>query len=140
MLAYIILFWQKLSIFFIFIDNKAVYQPIVTASANGALSAMNVPDYFPNVPLIPVHKNPVFPKFIKMIEVFLNSNYLFAFVVLSILLGQLKRLMVFAVRPKFCSIIKWSSIRTFLDVAVRLKKTISSTFVCLAVITSSFKL
>ena len=34
-----------------------------------ALSPMTVPDYFPNVPLLAVSKNPVFPKFIKMIEV-----------------------------------------------------------------------
>ena len=30
---------------------------------------MTVPDFFPKVPLIAVNKNPVFPRFIKMIEV-----------------------------------------------------------------------
>lgn len=34
-----------------------------------ALSPMTVPDYFPNIPLLAVSRNPVFPKFIKMIEV-----------------------------------------------------------------------
>lgn len=34
-----------------------------------ALSPMTVPDYFPNIPLLAVTRNPVFPKFIKMIEV-----------------------------------------------------------------------
>uniref|UniRef100_H2YQ97 Lon protease homolog, mitochondrial n=1 Tax=Ciona savignyi TaxID=51511 RepID=H2YQ97_CIOSA len=34
-----------------------------------ALSALTVPDNFPNVPIIAVNRNPVFPKFIKMIEV-----------------------------------------------------------------------
>jgi len=34
-----------------------------------ALSPMNVPEFFPNVPLLAVSRNPVFPKFIKMIEV-----------------------------------------------------------------------
>lgn len=34
-----------------------------------ALSPMTVPDYFPHVPLLAVSRNPVFPKFIKMIEV-----------------------------------------------------------------------
>lgn len=34
-----------------------------------ALSPMIVPDVFPNVPLIAVSRNPVFPRFIKIIEV-----------------------------------------------------------------------
>nr|XP_002131849.1 lon protease homolog, mitochondrial isoform X2 [Ciona intestinalis] len=34
-----------------------------------ALSALTVPDNFPNVPIIAVNRNPVFPKFIKMIEI-----------------------------------------------------------------------
>ena len=34
-----------------------------------ALSPMTVPDYFPNVPMLAVSRNPVFPKFIKMIEI-----------------------------------------------------------------------
>jgi len=35
----------------------------------GALSAINVPEEFPNLPIIAVNRNPVFPRFIKMIEV-----------------------------------------------------------------------
>ena len=38
-------------------------------SSGVALSAITVPDSFPNVPLIPISRYPVFPKFIKMIEV-----------------------------------------------------------------------
>lgn len=34
-----------------------------------ALTAVTVPEVFPNVPVIAVKRNPVFPKFIKMIEV-----------------------------------------------------------------------
>ncbi|XP_077082057.1 lon protease homolog, mitochondrial [Siphateles boraxobius] len=34
-----------------------------------ALTTMLVPDVFPNVPLIAVNRNPVFPRFIKIIEV-----------------------------------------------------------------------
>lgn len=34
-----------------------------------ALTPMMVPDVFPNVPLIAVSRNPVFPRFIKIIEV-----------------------------------------------------------------------
>lgn len=36
-----------------------------------ALTPMMVPDVFPNVPLIAVSRNPVFPRFIKIIEVWL---------------------------------------------------------------------
>lgn len=35
----------------------------------GALSTMNVPEIFPRVPVIAVSRNPVFPRFVKMIEV-----------------------------------------------------------------------
>lgn len=42
-----------------------------------ALTPMMVPEVFPNVPLIAVNRNPVFPRFIKIIEVnpfFKNRN------------------------------------------------------------------
>ena len=35
----------------------------------GALAQVVVPDVFPEVPLLPVHRNPVFPRFVKMLEV-----------------------------------------------------------------------
>lgn len=44
-----------------------------------ALTPMMVPEVFPNVPLIAVSRNPVFPRFIKIIEVviyFINSTVL----------------------------------------------------------------
>lgn len=34
-----------------------------------ALTTMSVPDVFPNVPVIAIGRNPVFPRFVKMIEV-----------------------------------------------------------------------
>ena len=37
--------------------------------ALGALAQVVVPDVFPEVPLLPVHRNPVFPRFVKMMEV-----------------------------------------------------------------------
>ena len=37
--------------------------------AAGALAQVIVPDVFPEVPLLPVHRNPVFPRFVKMMEV-----------------------------------------------------------------------
>ncbi|KAJ7365796.1 Lon protease mitochondrial [Desmophyllum pertusum] len=35
----------------------------------GALAQVVVPDVFPEVPLLPVHRNPVFPRFVKMMEI-----------------------------------------------------------------------
>jgi len=35
----------------------------------GALAQVVVPDVFPEVPLLPIHRNPVFPRFVKMMEV-----------------------------------------------------------------------
>lgn len=35
----------------------------------GALAPVMVPEVFPNVPLLCVHRNPVFPRFVKMLEV-----------------------------------------------------------------------
>lgn len=34
-----------------------------------ALTTMSVPEFFPNVPVIAISRNPVFPRFVKMIEV-----------------------------------------------------------------------
>ena len=36
---------------------------------NGALAPVMVPEVFPRVPLLCVHQNPVFPRFVKMLEV-----------------------------------------------------------------------
>lgn len=44
-------------------DASTVNYPI------GALTTMSVPEDFPNVPVIAVRRNPVFPRFVKMIEV-----------------------------------------------------------------------
>lgn len=47
--------------------------PIVQATTNqmgpGGLSTITVPEIFPYVPVIAIQRNPVFPKFIKIIEV-----------------------------------------------------------------------
>lgn len=45
-------------------DGGAYSGPHMTA-----LTPMMVPEFFPNVPLIAVNRNPVFPRFIKIIEV-----------------------------------------------------------------------
>merc|ERR1719427_1067170 len=46
--------------------------PVITSAGvpnAGALSSITVPENFPNVPIIAVNRNPVFPRFIKMIEI-----------------------------------------------------------------------
>lgn len=51
--------------------SDASNQPPVmfTPPHTSALSTMNVPDRFPHLPILAVNHNPVFPRFIKMIEV-----------------------------------------------------------------------
>lgn len=36
---------------------------------SSALSPINIPEYFPIVPVIAINRNPVFPKFVKLIEI-----------------------------------------------------------------------
>ncbi|OTF78485.1 hypothetical protein BLA29_007065, partial [Euroglyphus maynei] len=36
--------------------------------SSSALSPVNIPDYFPILPVIAINRNPVFPKFVKLIE------------------------------------------------------------------------
>lgn len=38
-------------------------------AAHGTLVPVMVPEVFPRVPLLCVHRNPVFPRFVKMLEV-----------------------------------------------------------------------
>ncbi|XP_077110615.1 lon protease homolog, mitochondrial isoform X3 [Ranitomeya variabilis] len=45
-------------------EEAAYGAPVVTA-----LTPLLVPDVFPNVPVIPVSRNPVFPRFVKILEV-----------------------------------------------------------------------
>ena len=39
------------------------------SSAFGALAQIAVPENYPTVPVIPLYRNPVFPKFVKLVEV-----------------------------------------------------------------------
>ena len=39
----------------------------------GALAPVMVPEIFPRVPLLCVHRNPVFPRFVKMLEVHIKQ-------------------------------------------------------------------
>ena len=46
-----------------------------------AIAPLTVPDFFPELPVIPVRRNPVFPRFIKMIEV--NCSILYFLVIFT---------------------------------------------------------
>nr|CAB3263468.1 lon protease homolog, mitochondrial [Phallusia mammillata] len=48
---------------------EIVYTGVEPNLHSGALSTLTVPDNFPNVPIIPVSRNPVYPKFLKMVEI-----------------------------------------------------------------------
>lgn len=45
--------------------------------SQGALAQVLVPDVFPEVPILPVHRNPVFPRFVKMMEVCKRKSYFY---------------------------------------------------------------
>lgn len=42
----------------------------------GALAPVMVPEVYPRVPLLCVHRNPVFPRFVKMLEVCNTTIYM----------------------------------------------------------------
>jgi len=39
------------------------------SSSFGALANIAIPENYPTVPVIPLYRNPVFPKFVKLVEV-----------------------------------------------------------------------
>ena len=49
-------------------NNNHANSPLVMSPMN-ALAPIQVPDVFPKVPLVAVSRNPLFPRFIKMVEV-----------------------------------------------------------------------
>jgi ATP-dependent Lon protease len=49
-------------------------------------AAMQVPEEFPNVPVIAINRNPVFPRFIKIVE--LTDNKLIQLIRRKVKLGQ----------------------------------------------------
>ena len=49
-----------------------------------ALTALSVPEVFPKVPVIAVPRNPVFPRFVKMIEVNITSSPLYIYIYIYI--------------------------------------------------------
>ena len=54
-------------------DGTQQQEPPAVHPMMGALSTMNVPEIFPRVPVVAVSRNPVFPRFVKMLEVLLQQ-------------------------------------------------------------------
>lgn len=50
-------------------DDEGNFSNLGPGGFGMALTTLSVPDVFPKVPIIPVSRNPVFPRFVKMIEV-----------------------------------------------------------------------
>ena len=50
-------------------DDNASPTPQPAGPLMGALSTMTVPEIFPRVPVIAIGRNPIFPRFVKMLEV-----------------------------------------------------------------------
>lgn len=58
------------------LGDETIEEPSpITHAANGhgplsaALSPINIPEFFPHVPVIAINRHPVFPKFVKLIEI-----------------------------------------------------------------------
>jgi len=49
-------------------EQPAEPEPVMNYNM-AALTTTTVPEHFPNIPVIAISRNPVFPRFIKMIEV-----------------------------------------------------------------------
>lgn len=50
-------------------DEGALGLEGVAHSHLQAVTTISVPEIFPEVPVIPISRNPIFPKFVKMLEV-----------------------------------------------------------------------
>ena len=56
------------------IQNNSNNSPLIMNAPMNALAPLQVPELFPNVPLVAVSRNPLFPRFIKMVEVKLSLS------------------------------------------------------------------
>ena len=54
-------------------DSLGLLAPIVKQYA---IAPVSIPDRFPEVPVLPISRNPIFPRFVKMLEVSLHAEVL----------------------------------------------------------------
>lgn len=53
-------------------DGEDLGLETLPASRHHDIAPVNIPDNFPEVPILPITRNPLFPRFVKMLEVGLN--------------------------------------------------------------------
>ena len=56
-------------------DGEHLGLEMLPVARHHAIAPVNIPEDFPEVPVLPVSRNPVFPRFVKMLEVsFLHTK------------------------------------------------------------------
>ena len=58
------------------VNNNDLLPPSSSSPTFALTTQQKIPDYFPNIPLIPVSRHLLFPGFLKMIEVYASLFYL----------------------------------------------------------------
>ena len=52
-----------------FEDGESLDLEMLPLARHHDIAPVNIPDHFPEVPVIPISRNPLFPRFVKMLEV-----------------------------------------------------------------------
>lgn len=50
-------------------SSEDIQEIVTNFNPVGAIATLSVPDFLPNIPAIAINRNPVFPRFVKMLEV-----------------------------------------------------------------------
>lgn len=54
-------------------DCESLDLEMLPLARHHAIAPVNIPDHFPEVPVLPISRNPLFPRFVKMLEVCLQE-------------------------------------------------------------------
>ena len=54
-------------------DDEGSLDEVDLGSLSRAIATISIPDTLPEVPLLVLNRNPMFPRFVKMVEVSLND-------------------------------------------------------------------
>ena len=54
-------------------DDEGSLDEVDLGSLSRAIATISIPDTLPKVPLLVLNRNPMFPRFVKMVEVSLND-------------------------------------------------------------------